>query len=248
MSGDSKLSKGSVWSTLAETIVQLPHPPSPLLLGLAGGAAILTSSALLSAFVLSQDFPWLRVSNTQRPVCQTLATDPNPPLNVRSSPVVAPDNVIGKVTNGTVLRVVDRQQGWLRVNQPLEGWVYEELTVTSCAPKTNGLQPRPATGSPSQRAIALYHEGNLLGAIAVAKTIPSTDADYGPTQAAIAQWQRDWQRAESAFYSAQRAARQGKWQEVLDQIPTFPDNRYWREKIAPLVREASQQLASQPTP
>ncbi len=248
MSGNSKFSKASVWSTLAETIVQLPQPPAPLFLGLAGGATILTGSALLSAFVLDQDLSWLAALKTQRSLCQTLATDPNPPLNVRSSPIVAPDNVIGKVANGTVLQVVDRQQGWLRVSQPLEGWVYEELTVTSCTPKANGQPPPFAPEDLSERAIALYHEGNLSGAIALAKTIPSTDARHAQTQAAIAQWQRDWQRAESAFYTAQRAARQGKWQEVLDQIPTFPDNRYWREKIAPLVREASHQLANRPTP
>lgn len=61
--------------------------------------------------------------------CQTIIADPNPPMNVRSSPVVAADNVVGRLPNGVLLSVTDENQGWLKIRSPLQGWVYQELTV-----------------------------------------------------------------------------------------------------------------------
>ena len=66
--------------------------------------------------------------------CHTIATDPNPPLNVRSSPVVAPDNIVGNLKNGAELTVINENQGWLQVSAPIRGWIYEPLTVTTCNP------------------------------------------------------------------------------------------------------------------
>lgn len=66
--------------------------------------------------------------------CQTIATDANPPLNVRSSPVVAPDNIVGNLKNGAELAVINENQGWLQVSAPIRGWIYEPFTVTTCNP------------------------------------------------------------------------------------------------------------------
>ena len=66
--------------------------------------------------------------------CHTIATDPNPPLNVRSSPVVAADNIVGNLKNGAELAVINENQGWLQLSAPIQGWVYEPLTVTTCNP------------------------------------------------------------------------------------------------------------------
>ena len=66
--------------------------------------------------------------------CHTIVTDPNPPLNVRSSPVVAPDNIIGTLKNGVEVTVINENQGWLQVSVPIRGWIYESLTVTACNP------------------------------------------------------------------------------------------------------------------
>lgn len=178
------------------------------------------------------------------PTCLTIATDPNPPLNVRSSPIVAPDNIIGKLGNGTVLTVIDKNQGWLRISTPIAGWVYQDLTVTSC---TATFLPAGPTITPSRsdqeqqllnRATEEYHRGNLQRAITLAKTIPRSNAIYPQAQSTIVQWQWDWHRAEKRFSIAQAASKQGKWQDVLAEVKDFPDNRYWRSRLSVLVREA----------
>ena len=66
--------------------------------------------------------------------CPTIVTDPNPPLNVRSSPVVAPGNIVGSLKNGVELTVINESQSWLQVSAPIRGWIYEPLTVTVCNP------------------------------------------------------------------------------------------------------------------
>jgi N-acetylmuramoyl-L-alanine amidase/uncharacterized protein YraI len=53
--------------------------------------------------------------------------DPNPPLNVRSGPGTQYP-IVGTVQNGTTVEVVENnQQGWLRVQSPLPGWVANHL-------------------------------------------------------------------------------------------------------------------------
>uniref|UniRef100_A0A7C3PS07 SH3 domain-containing protein n=1 Tax=Oscillatoriales cyanobacterium SpSt-418 TaxID=2282169 RepID=A0A7C3PS07_9CYAN len=247
MMRDRDTSTDSIDHPLAKTVVQLPaYLPHPLM-WFAVGSTILLGSAIASALVLDR-YPalLLAVSSQHKTVCQIIATDPNPPLNVRSSPIKAPDNIVAKVPNGTVLNVVDRQSGWLRITEPSVGWVYEELTVTSCTPplSQNRIQAADTTGAANVFAQAndLYQTGNLQGAIALAQTIAPQSNDYGMAQTAIAQWQRDWHQAEAAYNTAQREARKGDWQAVLAQVPYIPENRYWRGKITPLVKQAAQKL------
>ena len=81
--------------------------------------------------------------------CQTLVTDPNPPLNIRSSPVAAKDNVVGNLANGTLVTVINENQGWLQISQPKRGWIYENLTVTTCNTDRKKTSVNPAaTESP----------------------------------------------------------------------------------------------------
>ncbi len=75
--------------------------------------------------------------------CQTLVTDPNPPLNIRSSPVSAKDNVVGNLKNGTIVTVINENQGWVQISQPLRGWIYENLTVTTCTSGPNKTSANP---------------------------------------------------------------------------------------------------------
>lgn len=75
--------------------------------------------------------------------CQTLVTDPNPPLNIRSSPVSAKDNVVGNLKNGTLVTVINENQGWVQISQPLRGWIYENLTVTTCTSGPNKTSANP---------------------------------------------------------------------------------------------------------
>ena len=87
--------------------------------------------------------------------CHTIATDPNPPLNVRSSPVVAPDNIVGNLKNGSRLIVINETQGWLQVSAPIQGWIYEPLTVTTCNPN------QKQSTSTTNPAIAVSFQSNL---------------------------------------------------------------------------------------
>jgi hypothetical protein len=192
--------------------------------------------------------------------CVTIATDPKPPLNIRSSPIVAPDNVIGKVRNGTQLTVIDENEGWLRIRAPFDGWVYKELTVTSCTPTTQITTTQTATGSTAKseppakgdrgeeifkEATDQYHAGNLEEAVQLANSISANSPAYTHAQATVPVWQRDWRLAETKFASAQKALEAGQWQGVINQVSGFPDNRYWRGKLTPLVKEAIRQQRTQ---
>lgn len=190
--------------------------------------------------------------------CHTLIADPQPPLNIRSSPVVADDNKIASLPNGTTLAVVDEQNGWLRISSPLQGWVYKELTVTSCAQPQDALAKSPGSNSLSPvdqghqlLAIATeqYQSGKLDGAIALAKTIAPQSSAYQTAQSLVQRWQQDWQTAEAKYYIAQKALRDERWQDVMSQVSGYPDIRYWREKLSLVVQRAiarSQTTLQQP--
>lgn len=213
------------------------------------GMAIFVSAAAITAVTLQlkpsllDSFQALHFVSKPSTVCNTIATDPSPPLNVRSSPVVAPDNVVGTVRNGTRLVVVDQNEGWLRVMQPIEGWVYQDLTVTSCIPAATVAHPTPTSDngmSVLSEATEQYQSGNLAAAIALAKTIPANSAAAQSAKGAITQWQQDWQTAETELAAAQKALGERRWQDVLKRVQAFPQNRFWRAKLTPIVKSAIQ--------
>jgi len=188
-----------------------------------------------------------RSSASSEVSCQTLIADPNPPLNIRSSPVVADDNKIASLPNGTTLSIVDEQDGWLRINSPLQGWVYKDLTVTSCVrpdEPSSAQMPLPQAGQTEQGhqllAIAMeqYQSGKFDGAIALAKTISPQSPAHRPAQRFIQQSQQDWQNAEAKYYVAQKALRDGRHQDVINEVAGYPDIRYWREKMTVIVQQA----------
>jgi hypothetical protein len=236
----------------ASALFSMPKVPQTALL-IATGVALVATSATLTAVVLRLRSPQMvlnpanlgQVSQLET-ICTTIVTDPNPPLNVRSSPVVAPDNIVGKVKNGTTLTVVNQNQGWLRISSPIAGWVYQDRTVTSCVPAMEGkpLADLVAANDEGSKTLAeateYYHTGHLDAAVALARTILPDSPAYAPARVAIAHWQEDWRRSENEFYSAQRDLRDGRWQDVLNRVKDFPDNRYWREKLTPMVREAAE--------
>lgn len=61
-----------------------------------------------------------------------IVNDPNPPLNVRSSPSVNSDNIVGRLPNGTLVSVVSDRNGWFQINNPVAGWVAKNRTRSSC--------------------------------------------------------------------------------------------------------------------
>ena len=188
--------------------------------------------------------------------CITLVSDPMPPLNVRSSPVVASGNVVGQLANGTRLFVVLEQDEWFQVNTPIAGWVYKTRTLTSC-PTANGVPAReptptlansnqPVDAGPTLLATATeqYQAGNLEVALALAKAVPKDSLAYAEAQLAIAQWQQDWQQAKTRFQAAQQAFEEQRWQDVLSQVNGFPEIRFWKEKLTPVVKATIEQQGS----
>lgn len=181
--------------------------------------------------------------------CQTVVTDPLPPLNVRSSPIVAPDNIVGAVGNGTPLKVMRQQAGWLQVQAPIGGWVAASMTTTSCPGHS---QPPTATmpRSSRRRAVSLqiiekaqdqFQAGHLQAAKTMLQTIPAADFHYPQAQVALETMTRQWQQGDRAYRTAQKAIQQGHWQVVLATVNDAPDVQYWRSKLAPIVKRAIHQ-------
>jgi eukaryotic-like serine/threonine-protein kinase len=64
--------------------------------------------------------------------CFTLVSDPESPLNVRSTPDETLDNVVSRLENETPLTVVTEQNGWLQISSPVAGWVSKKRTKNVC--------------------------------------------------------------------------------------------------------------------
>jgi len=89
---------------------------------------------------------------------------------------------------------------------------------------------------------AQYHAGELEQAIAYAQSVPSTAPNYSQAQAAIKQWQQDWQQAQTQFTRAQLAFDQDQWQEVVQTVEDnpVPSSRFWQTKLTRLAQQAIQ--------
>ncbi len=77
-----------------------------------------------------------KAASLKKEVCtranMAIVADPNPPLNVRSSPKVEPDNIVGNLENGTRVSVVSDRNGWFQINSPVKGWIAKNRTQSSC--------------------------------------------------------------------------------------------------------------------
>jgi hypothetical protein len=237
---------GICMSTRIELVVGVWITGLLALLGLSY-ALVRPKSSMSKAFQASASQTNTSQANTSG--CQTIAADPKPPLNVRSSPRVTADNIVGTLGNGTVMAVTDRHQGWLHLKAPIKGWVYQSLTVTSCPRLQAKVQTAP---DPDLRTISLkvidksqeyFQAGQLQAAQAMLQTIPASDFTYPQAQAALQTMKTQWQQGQQAYQSAQTAMQKGRGQDVLVTVKQVPDIRYWRQKMAPIVKQAIQQQA-----
>jgi hypothetical protein len=73
-------------------------------------------------------------------VKSAVVMDRNPPLHVRSQPVVNANNIVGTLQNGVVLKVATEQPGWFQIQEPIEGWVAKPLVDYACSRKTERLR------------------------------------------------------------------------------------------------------------
>ena len=65
-------------------------------------------------------------------ISMALVIDPNPPLNVRDRPQVSQSKIVGTLSNNTFVSVADEQNGWLRITDPIAGWIAKNRTKSSC--------------------------------------------------------------------------------------------------------------------
>ncbi|KAM3101722.1 SH3 domain-containing protein [Phormidesmis sp. 146-12] len=76
-------------------------------------------------------------------VTMAKVSDPNPPLNVRSTPdTTSNDNVVGQLKNGTFVTVTGEQEGWFRISTPVKGWLSIKNVESGC----NGKVERVSFG------------------------------------------------------------------------------------------------------
>lgn len=69
-------------------------------------------------------------------VTMAKVTDPNPPLNVRSTPNAASqDNIVGQLKNGTFVTIRSEQEGWFQISTPVKGWISMGNTDRGCNEK-----------------------------------------------------------------------------------------------------------------
>ncbi len=73
-------------------------------------------------------------------ITQAVVDDPKPPLNVRSTPRVMADNVVGTLENGQFISVLREDQGWLEISDPIRGWVAKNRTQSACNLKQARLE------------------------------------------------------------------------------------------------------------
>ena len=66
-------------------------------------------------------------------ITQAVVRDRNPPLNVRSIPQLSDSQIVGKLKNNTFVSVAEEQNGWLRITDPVPGWVAKRRTESSCS-------------------------------------------------------------------------------------------------------------------
>lgn len=228
---------------------------SPLMVGVCITAVVTVTGtiyALLNPRPTTTRSAATLTSDAQVEDCKTVVFDPEPPLNVRATPIEQPGNIVGKLQNGQILTIVNKQNGWLQISSPIVGWVYEKLTQESCdstpvatltekssidTPETPALQSDQGSRL-FKEAISHFQAGNLRGAIALANAVPADSPAYDQAQAAIKTMPQNWNRAKSKYDTAQQAMADNRWSDILRIATDFPDIRYWREQLAPIVKKA----------
>jgi hypothetical protein len=95
------------------------------------------------------------------------------------------------------------------------------------------------------KAIENYQLGDLKQAINLAQSIPNHSNVYPEAQAAIEQWQKQWDKDSQHYFLAEQALKERRWTEVLYHSPKVPANSYWQAKIQSLVEEAKTNIEEQ---
>ncbi|WP_017316866.1 serine/threonine-protein kinase [Mastigocladopsis repens] len=95
------------------------------------------------------------------------------------------------------------------------------------------------------KATEEYQAGDLQGAIALAKSIPSNSNVYPDAQTNIEEWQKQWQTAAEEYDAAQKAFKESRWSDVIRAASKVPDILHWQSQIDKLVEQAQANIESQ---
>jgi serine/threonine-protein kinase len=118
--------------------------------------------------------------------------------------------------------------------------------------KSEPAQPTENSAKVVEQARKKYESGDLVGAIALLRSIPANaSASIQETGKIINQWQQDWAKADALFNDIHKAMDNGNWDKVLDyknHPEKLPDTEYWRKKIEPLFKEAAENIGKQAFP
>lgn len=95
------------------------------------------------------------------------------------------------------------------------------------------------------KATEEYQGGDLNGAIALAKSIPSNSNIYPDAQASIDEWQKQWDNAAQQYNAAQQAFNERRWADVVRAGSQVPDILHWQSKTDKLVQQAQANLEAQ---
>ncbi|MBW4574606.1 MAG: protein kinase [Aphanothece sp. CMT-3BRIN-NPC111] len=200
-----------------------------------------------------------QAGNSQQDTCTVVIGT----LNVRSGPSKDANRVDGIQKGTNVSLTGSEENGWVEISSPTKGWVFNDQQYIDCPTanntpaetKTNtGSNNNSPSGSTDRgsstlaKAIAKYQSGDLDGAIALAKSIPSSSSASGKAKSAIAQWQQDWDKAKSIVNEAQKAFNEENWDAVLAYNPETIPIQYWREQLAQLISQAGKKKAQTPKP
>ncbi|MCC5635293.1 serine/threonine protein kinase [Nostoc sp. CHAB 5844] len=157
---------------------------------------------------------------------------------------------------GIAIKTVD--DSTLIAARPLPKPKPNKVTTTPPKPsdadagKTEPAQPSDDSTKVVEQARKKYESGDLVGAIALLRSIPANaSASIQETGKIINQWQQDWAKADALFNDINQAIDDGNWDKVLDyrnHPEKLPDTQYWRNKIEPLFKEAAENIGKQAFP
>ncbi|AFY43032.1 serine/threonine protein kinase [Nostoc sp. PCC 7107] len=118
--------------------------------------------------------------------------------------------------------------------------------------KSETAKPSENSDKVVEQARKKYESGDLVGAIALLRSIPANaSAGIQETGKIIGQWQQDWTKADALFNDINKAIDDGNWDKVLDyknHPEKLPDTQYWRNKIEPLFQQAADNIGKQAFP
>jgi len=122
-------------------------------------------------------------------VTMAKVADANPPLNVRSNPTIAPNNIVGTLKNGTFVTVTKELDGWFAIATPIKGWIAQNQTDSGCNDKTERVSfgtggdsvtiAERFVGTGSHRYRFNLGKGQILSVKSDQKTLPRILAPNG---------------------------------------------------------------------